>query len=193
MNTDFVIGISEDATNTLSYLFNHKKGKEYLRNKKVPIETVDQLSSLGYSGIANILAAIKLAKYHDLDENQVIITVATDSAEMYQSDYPMISEKYFNNNFDEVICAETFGRYVLGMGIDHLQELTHYDKKRIFNLGYYTWVEQQNISLEEFNKRANPDFWKNMRNEIRNCDIKIREFNRMVNLQKEVYTSIEHS
>jgi cysteine synthase len=180
MNTDFVIGVTEDATNTLMYLFNHVKGKEYLHNyRKVPLETIEQLAFLGYSGIGNILAAIKLAKYHNLNENQAIITVATDSGEMYKSDYPMIRKRYFDSSeLNEIMAAEIYGRYVLGIGIDHLQELSHYDKKRIFNLGYYTWVEQQNIPVEEFNKRAEPKFWKNMRNEIKEWDEKIKEFNK---------------
>ena len=181
MNTDFVAGVTDAATNSLLYLFNHEKGQEYLQKRKIPKKLIEQLSSLGYSGIANILAAIKLAKYHNLDENQAIITVATDSSEMYTSDRSMIAEKYFQNNFDEVMAAETFGRYVLGLGIDHLQELSHYDKKRIFNLGYYTWVEQQNVSVEEFNKRADPEFWKNLRSEIKEWDKKIINFNKLVN------------
>lgn len=28
-------------------------------------------------------------------------------------------------------------------GLDHVLELTHYQRKRIHNLKYYTWVEQQ--------------------------------------------------
>ena len=182
MNTDFVIGITDNATNTLSYLFNHEEGKKYLETRRnVPTEIIDKLSSLGYSGIANILAAIKLAKYYNLEHNQVIITVATDGGSMYTSDYPMILNKYFNGKFDEVDAAETFGRHVLGLSIDHLQELSHYDRQRIFNLGYYTWVEQQNIPLEEFEKRKSPAFWKNLRSEIYTWDDKIKNFNEKIN------------
>jgi len=178
---DFAVGISEAATNTLMYLFNHDEGKEYLKNhRKVPAETVDQLSSLGYSGICNVLAAIKLAKYNNLDETQAIMTVATDSSELYESDYPMILSKYFNDKFDTVAAAETYGQYMLGIATDHLQELSYYDKKRIFNLGYYTWVEQQNVAVEEFNKKAEAKFWKNLRSEIKEWDKKIEIFNQQV-------------
>ena len=181
MNMDFAVGISEAATNTLMYLFNHDEGKEYLKNhRKVPAETVDQLSSLGYSGICNVLAAIKLAKYNNLDETQAIMTVATDSSELYESDYPMILSKYFNDKFDTVAAAETYGQYMLGIATDHLQELSYYDKKRIFNLGYYTWVEQQNVAVEEFNKKAEAKFWKNLRSEIKEWDKKIEIFNQQV-------------
>jgi len=70
---------------------------------------------------------------------------------------------------------------MLGIATDHLQELSYYDKKRIFNLGYYTWVEQQNVAVEEFNKKAEPKFWKNLRLEIKEWDEKIINFNRQVN------------
>jgi cysteine synthase len=181
MNTDFVLGVSEDATNSLFYLFNHEEGKRYLEERRnIPRETIDKLSALGYSGIANVLAAIKLAKYQNLGSHQVILTVATDSAEMYTSDNAMILQRYFSGRFDEVSAAEVFGRHILGLGVDNLQELTYYDKKRIFNLGYYTWVEQRGISLEEFNRRADPNFWKELRGRINEWDEKIRRFNRLV-------------
>ena len=33
------------------------------------------------------------------------------------------------------------------------------DRERIFNLGYFTWVEQQGVSLEDFEARRSPAFW----------------------------------
>merc|ERR1711937_1011663 len=105
-------------------MFNHEAGHKFLRDRRgVPKDIVDALPSLGYSGLANILAAIKVAKYHDLGPDQAIVTVATDGAALYASDEPMILQKYFNGRFDEVAAAETFGRYMLGVGPDHLQEL----------------------------------------------------------------------
>ena len=103
--------------------------------------------------------------------------MATDSAEMYQSDYSMILETYFNNKFDAVTAAETYGRYMLGISIDHLQELSYYDKKRIFNLGYYTWVEQQGVSLIDFEKRKDQQFWLDHYNHMISLDDKIEKFN----------------
>jgi len=178
MNTDYVVGISDAATDSLEYIFDHEEGRRYLRERVgVPKDVVDTLPSFGYSGIANTLAAIKLAKYHDLGPNDVIMTVATDGAALYQSDYPMILEKRFGGRFDEMSVAQAYGRYMLGCSTDYFQEMTHRDRQRIFNLGYYTWVEQQGVSLEDFNARKSQDFWNNMRSVIKEWDVQIDAFN----------------
>ena len=44
-------------------------------------------------------------------------------------------------------------------------ELTHADRTRIFNLGYYTWVEQQGVSLDDFDRRRDQRFWREPRRE----------------------------
>ena len=79
-----------------------------------------------------------------------MLTVATDSAEMYGSEVVKAKQRYFGNRFDAVAAGETWGRYLAGAGVDYVQELSHVDRKRIFNLGYFTWVEQQGVSLEDF-------------------------------------------
>jgi len=181
MNTDYVAGVSDAATDSLSYLFNHEVGQRFLVDRVgVPKEVVDALPSLGYSGIANVLAAIKVAKYNDLGPDQVIMTVATDGAALYFSDNPMILRKRFGGVFDEVAAATAYGRYVLGCATDHLQECSHKDRERIFHLGYYTWVEQQGVSLEDFVARKSQKFWKALRPQIDEWDSLIKQFNHEV-------------
>jgi cysteine synthase len=178
MNTDFVAGISDSQTDCLSYLFNNAAGQKYLKERRgVPADVVDRLPSMGYSGIANTLAAIKIAKYHNLGADQVIVTVATDGAALYSSDEPMILQKYFGGRFDEVAAAEVFARYMLGNATDHFMELSHKDRERIFNLGYFTWVEQQGVELDDFKARHSQAFWKALRPEVRKWDQMIEKFN----------------
>lgn len=178
MNTDFVVGVSDAGTDSLSYMFGREEGRKYLRERRnVPKDIVDSLPSLGYSGLANVMAAIKIAKYHNLGEDQAIVTVATDGAALYLSDNPMILEKRFGGRFDEVSAAEAFSRYMLGLAPDHLQEMSHKDRERIFNLGYFTWVEQQGVELNDFKARKDQAFWKAMRPEIRKWDKMIEKFN----------------
>jgi len=178
MNTDFVAGVSDDATDSLLYLFNHEAGKRFLVERRgVPAELVDALNSMGYSAIANTLAAIKIAKYHNLGPDQAVVTVATDGADLYASDYPETLRKRFGGRFDEVAAAQCFGQHVLGCDVSHLQELSHVDRQRIFNLGYYTWVEQQGVELNDFNARKSQSFWKGLRPEIHKWDEMIEEFN----------------
>jgi len=178
MNSDFVAGVSDAATDSLEYVFTEAPGHKYLKERRgVPEEIIKMLPSIGYSGIANILAAIKTAKYYDLDSNQAILTVATDGAMLYDSDKPMILQKRFGGKFDEVAAAEAYSRYMLGVGCEHFQELTHRDRQRIFNLGYYTWVEQQGKSVEEFKAREKQSFWNAMRPEVKKWDQMIEQFN----------------
>jgi cysteine synthase len=178
MNMDYAIGVSDAATDSLSYMFCNPVGQKYLKERRgVPEDVLKALPSFGYSAIANTLAAIKMAKYHDLGPNQAIITVATDGAALYKSDEPMILEKRFGGKFDEVSAAEAYSQYMRGVGIEHFQELTHRDRQRIFNLGYYTWVEQQGKELKEFTERADQSFWNKMRPEMKRWDKMIDQFN----------------
>ncbi len=54
--------------------------------------------------------------------------------------------------------GEIFARHLEGIADDHVMELRHLDRKRIFNLGYYTWVEQQGVSVEDFDRRKQQEF-----------------------------------
>jgi cysteine synthase len=179
MNTDVMVGISEKSTDTLDVLFNTDAGRDFLKNRKgIAADIVDRLPLLGYSSICNILSAIKTAKYYQMDARDVILTVATDSAAMYGSEREKSLKKYFPKGFDTVDAAETFGRHLSGTQIDHLQEMSWHDRHRVFNLGYFTWVEQQGVSVGEFNERRKPEFWTRMRKNIPAWDKMIDEFNR---------------
>ena len=94
-----------------------------------------------------------------LGADDVVLTVATDGAAMYQSEIEVARAALFAGEFSEIEAAEAFGQHVLGAGIDHVGELTRFDRERIFNLGYYTWVEQQGTRLEDFDRRRDQGFW----------------------------------
>jgi hypothetical protein len=66
----------------------------------------------------------------------------------------------------------------MGLGADHVMELTHRERRRIFNLGYYTWVEQQGIEIEDFDKRLDQRFWIGLQDMVPVWDQMIEEFNR---------------
>ncbi|WP_431857131.1 pyridoxal-phosphate dependent enzyme [Azospirillum sp.] len=160
MNSDLVVGVSDASTDTLNVLFNTAEGRAFLAERKgLSDEEIRALGSIGISGICNILAAIKTAKRLDLTEEDVIVTVATDGAAMYGSERDKALERDFGNRFDQVSAAEVFGRALAGVGEDHVLELGHHDRRRIFNLGYFTWVEQQGIALADFDRRLDQRFW----------------------------------
>ncbi len=163
--SDFVIGVSDRACDGLNLVFNTPAGRKFLTDHKgLSQELIASLGDFGLSSIANILGAIKYAKYMDLDEQDVVLTVATDGADLYQTELDIAERKHFDRPFDEISAAESFGRNILGAGIDHVLELGRFDRERIFNLAYYTWVEQQGVSLEDFDRRRDSSFWDGLMN-----------------------------
>lgn len=179
MLTDALAAIPERATDRLSLMFNSKEGRNYLANKRgLDANLIEKLPWLGLSSICNILAAIKTAKHFNYGPDQAVVTVATDAAEMYTTEDQKALKTYFNGSFSELDAAEVFGEHLLGTSTDNYEELNQRGKDRIFNLGYYTWVEQQGVTLEEFNQRKKQSFWKDLRKLIPAWDEMIDAFNK---------------
>jgi cysteine synthase A len=178
MNTDVAVAVSDVATDQLLILFNTEAGRQYLTGRrKVPADVVKGLGALGLSSICNVLAAIKTAKQFGLGSQDVVLTVATDGAAMYGSEVERLSGEHFPEGFDAMAAGEAFGRNVLGASTDNLLELTQNERERIFNLGYFTWVEQQGIELDDFVVRKDQQFWKGLRQLVPVWDDMIDEFN----------------
>ena len=177
MSTDVAVAVSDRATDRLGVLFGTDVGRRYLRARRhVGEHVLTQLPSLGLSSICNVLGAIKTAKYYGLGREDVIVTVATDGASMYDSERGKALSG-FSHGFDEVAAAEVYGEHLLGQTTDNLRELTHEERERIFNLGYFTWVEQQGVPLEEFEARRDPRFWTRLHEAVAGWDEQIDEFN----------------
>ena len=177
-NTDFVIGVSDESSDALNVLFNSDAGRDYLRDRKgLGPDLIDELRHLGLSSIANVLAAIKLSKYLGLGSEDAILTVATDGASMYGSQFDKTVGATFGGSFDALSAAEVFGQHLAGAGTGDILELTHRERERIFNLGYYTWVEQQGVSIEDFNRRRDQRFWDELVEAVPVWDRMIAEFN----------------
>ena len=178
MNTDNATAVSDHTTDSLNLLFNSEAGKKYLREVKgISEERIKDLSLLGLSSICNVVAAIKTAKYYSMAENDAIVTVATDSAAMYTTEMPKAKEKLFNGDYSELDAAETFGEHLKAISTDNYMEMTKVDRERIFNLGYYTWVEQQGVEFSNFMARKDQKFWKDLKKFIPIWDAMIKEFN----------------
>ena len=177
MNTDFVVDVSDKATDNLNLVFNTKIGKEYLINKLgLNNSLVNTLPEFGLSSIANIIASIKLAKYMNLGKEDAIITVATDGADLYLSELEKTKNNY-QGAFDNAACSNIYKKHLKEIDSDNMLELSQNDKERIFNLGYYTWVEQQGVSLSNFEKRKDQQFWLDHYNHMISLDDRIEKFN----------------
>jgi cysteine synthase A len=176
-NSDAAVAISDRATDNLLLLFNTEVGREYLVTRGVDRTLVDQLRHLGLSSICNLLASIKLAKHHRLDGDDAIVTVATDGSEMYLSEIDKVMGRDHPGGFDRLAAAAVYARFLEGVDTHHLLELGEVDRTRIFNLGYFTWVEQQGVSLEDFDARRDLDWWDGLRHFPDRWDEMITEFN----------------
>lgn len=177
-NTDMVIDIDDEDSQRLIRLFNDPAGKEYLiKEAHVPEEVVEKLAYLGISGTANVLCAIKMAKYYEMTEHDVIATVLTDSIDMYGSRIKELEEQY--GPYTMTSAAVDHNLHMLGLRTDNMEELTYVGRKRVHNLKYYTWVEQQGRTVEELNDLwYNPEkTWKGVHSQAKELDELINAFN----------------
>ncbi len=175
-NMDLVAGIDDEVNIRLMRLFNEPEGKKYLISRQIDPELVENLQFLGISGIANVMGAIKMAKYFEWNDGQVVFTVATDSMEMYQS--RLEEERQRLGEYTPTDAAVDFEGRLLGIGTDAMLELSYYDKKRMHNLKYFTWVEQQGKTVEELDAQWYDDqYWKKQYSKVDLWDEMIKEFN----------------
>ncbi|MEK6769832.1 MAG: pyridoxal-5'-phosphate-dependent protein subunit beta, partial [Gemmatimonadota bacterium] len=182
MNTDVVVAVSDRSTDALGVMFSSDEGKDYLLKRGVPRPVIGLLPAFGLSSICNVLAAIKTARLLGLGENDVILTVATDGAAMYGSEREKTVARRFGGRFDAARAGETLDRHLLGADTGHTMALSEMDRTRIFNLGYFTWVEQQGVSLADFTARRDQGFWRGLRSLLPAWDAMIAEFNRRTGL-----------
>jgi cysteine synthase len=176
-NTDVVVDVSDRDTDALNVLFNTTQGRAYLRRRGIDDATIGSLDSFGLSSICNVLGAIKVARLLGLGPEDAVVTVATDGAALYRTEVDKVLARDFPGGFGEVEAAETFGRSLEGQGTGDMLQLTDEDRERIFNLGYFTWVEQQGISIEDFVARRHQSFWRGLRELVPVWDEAIRAFN----------------
>ncbi|OIO65569.1 MAG: pyridoxal-5-phosphate-dependent protein subunit beta [Candidatus Marinimicrobia bacterium CG1_02_48_14] len=183
-NTDVVVDLDDAVVMRLLRLFNEPLGRDFLQSGGVPAEVVMRLGLLGISGIANVLGAIKMAKYYEYSQNDVIFTVATDSMEMYGSRIREAREK--EGDYTSIQAAVDFEGRLMGVDKDDMLELSYYDRKRMHNLKYFTWVEQQGKTVEELNAQwYDEDYWNQQFGQADSWDEKIEAFNERTGVIKE--------
>jgi hypothetical protein len=182
-NTDMVIGIDDNDTMSLLRLFNEPAGRKYLTSEVgVTEELVDKLDLLGISSIANVLMAIKFAKYYELTRRDLVLTVFTDSTELYQSRLREAREQ--QGNYADRDSVRDFHRHLVGLKTDSMMELNHYDRKRVHNLKYFTWIEQQMFDPNELNRQwyDYESYWSEPQKLTPKIDELITKFNQAVAL-----------
>jgi cysteine synthase len=185
-NTDMVIDIDDEDSQNLLRLFNEPAGQAYLRDQAgVPADFIGKLPLMGISGIANVLCCIKMAKYYELTENDIVATVFTDSAEMYHSRIAELAER--DGEYTVAKAAADYAEHMHGVRTDNMEELTYESRKRVHNLKYYTWVEQQGKETAELNAQwYDRDYWKDVHDQAKTVDKLIEEFNEETGVLKNM-------
>ena len=184
-NTDVVIAVDDEAPVSVMRLFNSPAGLAYLRKQGVTESLIEKLPWLGISCIGNLMSAVKFAKFYDLEENDVVLTVFTDSLAMYGSRLEEYDQQ--RGPVSELDAAAIYHRYLMGQTVDSMEELTYPQRKRVHNLKYYTWVEQQGKSHAEIQAQwFQRDYWTSIRKLVDQIDPLIHEFNQRTGLAEEL-------
>jgi hypothetical protein len=178
-NTDCVAAIDDEDTLRLLRLFNEPSGKEWMKKNGIDEAKIEKLNELGISSICNLLSAIKLAKYYEMNENDMIFTIFTDSVDMYRSRLIEMNEAL--GKYSEIKAEVDWNSVIKHQSIDYFKELNYFDRKAIHNLKYFTWVEQQGKSVEELNAQWYDDnYWQERFSIVQVWDKLIEEFNHQV-------------
>lgn len=179
--TDFVIAVDDEVPMRLLRLFNEERGQEALAAAGVDRELIERLDLLGISGIGNVVAAVKFAKYNELTEKDCVVIIATDSMQLYGSRLAELTE-------DRGAYAESDAQrdmeLMAGITLDNMKELSYYDRKAIHNLKYYTWIEQQGKEAAELDAQwyDHENYWSGTFDQVEKIDALICEFNERVGL-----------
>ena len=124
-----------------------------------------------------MLAAIKTAKQLGLGADDVVISVATDGSELYES------EKAAR------LAVTTQWVRRSGRGADRRpapawaptpstsKSSMPRAETACSTSGYYTWVEQQGVSVEDFDARRDQAFWDELHTMAPGWDAMIDDFN----------------
>ncbi len=178
-NTDMVCAIDDERCMSLLRLFNDPVGHEHLR-RHLSDSLISQLPLLGISSVCNLVASIKTAKYYDLGQRDVVFTCLTDAAGLYESRLVELKEERGAYTAEQALADEA--RFLQGVATDHLRELSYQDRKALHNFKYFTWVEQQQRSVEELNELWDPDFWERTFGQAEEWDRMIESFNERTGL-----------
>jgi len=184
-NTDMVVAVDDEQTMQLMRLFNEVEGHACLRREGVDESTIAALGQIGISGLCNLVASIKTARYYEMGGRDVIFTPLTDSMELYSSRMGEMREKH--GPYTAYQAAQHYGRYLLGTGTDNLRELNYADRKALHNFKYFTWVEQQGRTSEELRELWDEDFWSEVFSQevVDEWDQLINAFNRATGLMDD--------
>ena len=171
-STDLVVDVNDENVSRLSNLFARPEGGLFLGGLGLTGEEIESLRLGGPIGISNILACVKLAKYYELGEREVIATVLPDSPAPTLP--PSGTEKY-----TEAMSAMDYAACFGGNDTSGVHELSFPDKKRMQAMKEHSWVREHGKSLDEARRQwSSPEsVWGALYNQAEALDAVIEEFN----------------
>lgn len=178
-DTDMAVGVDDELAIRYIRLFNEEAGRKNLLEAGADPEALTKLDWMGISGVGNLIGAIKMAKYYELGEEDIVFTMFTDSMELYGSRLRELRAErgdYGQRQADRDLES------IRSLGVDHVFEMSHVDRRRVHNLKYFTWIEQLGKSLDELRAQWEDyrDYWGSLYDQVGDIDAMIEEFNREV-------------
>ena len=178
-DTDMAVGVADEMALRYIRIFNEEAGRKNLLEAGADPEALTKLDWMGISGVGNLIGAIKMAKYYELGEEDIVFTMFTDSMELYGSRLRELRAErgdYGQRQADRDLES------IRSLGLDHVFEMSHVDRRRVHNLKYFTWIEQLGKSLDELRAQWEDyrDYWGSLYDQVGDIDAMIEEFNREV-------------
>jgi len=181
---DMAADIDDEYCMRLLRLFNEPVGRDFIKNKGMSPKMINKLNLIGISSLANIIGSIKISRYYEMNEDSIVFTVAADSMDLYQSRLEELRKE--RGEYTEYQASADYDTCLMSVTIDHMKELSYWDKKRMHNLKYFTWIEQLGKDVEELDRQWYDDnYWKEKYHSSQEWDKLIREFNEKTGLLKK--------
>jgi cysteine synthase A len=158
-NMDALMCIDDMESLNMLRVFAEDTGRDAIsEHYGVDRGLVDCLGEIfGISAMCNIIGAIKTAKHYNLGEDDLIVTIATDSLERYHSVVDRLREEH--GELTEAQAYAHVEHIFRGAKTDWIMEGTQDARERWHNLKYYTWVEQQGKTVQELDAQRDPAWW----------------------------------
>ncbi|MBI5877862.1 MAG: pyridoxal-phosphate dependent enzyme [Chloroflexi bacterium] len=158
-NMDAIMCIDDIECKKGLQVLTEEAGMEAMtRRFGVPDDAVRQMSQMfGISGVCNVLGAIKTAKHYHMGPNDMVVTILTDAIDRYHSVMADMTKTY--GALDEAEATARLVSIFHGQKTDWIKEGTEDNRRQWHNLKYYTWVEQQGMSVAELDAQLDPDWW----------------------------------
>ena len=100
---------------------------------------------------------------------------------LYQSRLAEMRQEF--GQYSDRDAAADYARWLMGQDTADMLELRYTDKRRVHNLKYFTWVEQQGKTYDEIQTMwYERDYWTDVQKQVGEIDALIEEFNAEVGL-----------